>query len=120
MRGGPEEVAAVLSEELDALEVREVWDRLKETCYGYVEPGEAADQTTEEVLAPFLGELAKHQKLGIDTDANRMCMEIATGVVLVPVRVHLRVQGLGTRCADHLCRGSGGCVEGRRPEPGGC
>ena len=40
----PEEVAAVLYDQLDALEVEEVWDRARETRCGYVEPGEAADQ----------------------------------------------------------------------------
>jgi len=40
----PEEVAAVLYDGLDALEVEEVWDRAGRTRHGYVEPGEAADE----------------------------------------------------------------------------
>jgi hypothetical protein len=61
----PEEVVAELYDELDALKVEEVWDRAGEMRYGYVEPGEAADQMIEEVLEPFLGGLGKYQKLGI-------------------------------------------------------
>ena len=76
----PEEVAAELYDELDALEVEEVWDRAGETHYGYVEPGEAADQMIEEVLEPFLEELGKYQKLGMNTEANRMCMRLLLGL----------------------------------------
>jgi len=79
-RVDPEEVAAVLYDELDALEVEEVWDRAGRTRYGYVEPGEAADQMIEEVLEPFLEELTKHQKLGMNAEANRMCMGLLLGL----------------------------------------
>ena len=76
----PEEVAAELYDELDDLEVEEVWDRAGETRYGYVEPGEAADQMIEEVLEPFLKELGKYQKLGMNNEANRMCMGLLLGL----------------------------------------
>jgi len=75
-----EEVAAVLYDELDTLEVEEVWDRAGRTRHGYVEPGEAADQMIEEVLAPFLEELTKYQRLGMNTEANRMCMGLLLGL----------------------------------------
>ena len=75
-----EEVAAILYNQLAALEVEEVWDRAGETRYGYVEPSEAADQMIEEVLDPFLEELRKYQKLGMDTEANRMCMGLLLGL----------------------------------------
>jgi hypothetical protein len=75
-----EEVAAELYAELDALEVEEVWDRAGETRYGYVEPGEAADQMIEEVLEPFLEELGKYRKLGMNTETNRMCMGLLLGL----------------------------------------
>jgi hypothetical protein len=76
----PEEVAAVLYDQLDALEVEEVWDRARETRYGYVEPGEAADQMVEEVLEPFLEELGKYQRLGMNAEANRICMGLLLGL----------------------------------------
>jgi len=75
-----EEVAAVLYDELDALEVEEVWDRAGRTRHGYVEPGEAADQMIEEVLDSFLEELTKYQNLGMNTEANRMCMGLLLGL----------------------------------------
>ena len=76
----PEEVAAVLYDELDTLEVEEVWDRAGRTRHGYIEPGEAADQMIEEVLDPFLEELTKYQKIGMNTEANRMCMGLLMGL----------------------------------------
>jgi len=75
-----EEVAAALYGELDALEVEEVWDRAGRTRHGYVEPGEAADQMIEAVLAPFLEDLAKYQKLGLRAEANRMCEGLLLGL----------------------------------------
>jgi hypothetical protein len=76
----PEEVATVLYDELNFREVEEVWDRAGPKRYGYVEPGEAADQMIEEVLEPFLEELGKYQKLGMNTETNRMCMGLLLGL----------------------------------------
>jgi len=76
----PEEVAAVLYDELDALEVEEVWDRAGPKRHGYVDPGEAADQMVEEVIDPYLEELKKYQDLGMNTEANRMCMGLLLGL----------------------------------------
>jgi len=75
-----EEVAAVLYDELDALEVEEVWDRAGPKRHGYVDPGEAADQMIEEVIDPYLEELKKYQELGMNTEANRMCMGLLLGL----------------------------------------
>jgi len=75
----PEEVAADLYDALDALEVEEVWDRAGETRHGYVEPGEAADEMIEEVLEPFLEELKKYQKLGMNAEARQLCMGLLWG-----------------------------------------
>ena len=76
----PEEVAIVLYDELDALEVEEVWDRAGPTRHGYVDPGEAADQMIEEVIEPYLEELKKYQELGMNVEANRMCMGLLLGL----------------------------------------
>jgi hypothetical protein len=67
-----EEVAAVLYDELDALEVEEVWDRAGKTRHGYVEPSEAAYQMVEEVIDPYLEQLKKYQKLGMSAEANTL------------------------------------------------
>jgi hypothetical protein len=76
----PEEVAAVLYDELDALEVEEVWDRAGPKRHGYVDPGEAADEMVEEVIEPYLEEIKKYQELGMNTEANRMCMGLLLGL----------------------------------------
>jgi hypothetical protein len=76
----PEDIAAVLYDELDALEVEEVWDRAGPTRHGYVDPGEAADQMIEEVIEPYLEELRKYHALDMNTEANRMCMGLLLGL----------------------------------------
>jgi hypothetical protein len=74
-----EEVAVILYDELDALEVEEVWDRAGRTRHGYVELGEAADQMIAAVLAPLLDDLTRYQKLGLGAEANRMCEGLLLG-----------------------------------------
>jgi hypothetical protein len=76
----PEEVAFELYGELNFLEVEEVWDRAGPTRHGYVDPGEAADQMIEEVIGPYLEELKKYQELGMNVEANRMCMGLLLGL----------------------------------------
>lgn len=74
-----EEVAAVLYDELEALEVEEVWERAGRKRHGYVETGDAAYQMIEEVLTPFLADLARYQKLGLRDEANQMCEGLLLG-----------------------------------------
>ncbi len=76
----PEEIGFLLFEELNSLEVEEVWDRAGPTRHGYVDPAEAADGMIDEVIEPFLEELKKYQKLGMRTEANRMCMGLLLGL----------------------------------------
>ena len=76
----PGEVAFVLYDELNLLEVEEVWDRAGPTRYGYVEPGEAAYGMIEEIIEPYLEELKKYQRLGMKAQANRMCMGLLQGL----------------------------------------
>ena len=81
LRGvAPEEIAAALYDELNGLDVEEVWYRAGRTRYGYVEPHEAAEQMIEETIAPFLEELKKYQALGMNAEANRMCMGLLLGL----------------------------------------
>ena len=75
-----EEVASVLYDELDALEVEKVWAQAGRTRYGYVEPIEVADEMVGAVIAPFLGKLRKHQVLGMNEQANRMCRGLLLGL----------------------------------------
>ncbi len=77
-----EEVAAILYDALEALEVEEVWERAGRKRHGYVETGDAAYQMIEEVLTPFLADLARYQKLGLRDEANRMCEGLLLGFYL--------------------------------------
>ncbi len=75
-----EEVAAALYDELDALEVEEVWDRAGRTRHGYVETSEVAEQMIEAVLAPYLEELSRYQALGMGLEAREMCQGLMLGL----------------------------------------
>jgi hypothetical protein len=75
-----EEVSAVLYDELDALEVEEVWDRAGKTRHGYVDTSEAAYRMVEEVIDPYLEQLKKYQKLGMSTEANTLCKGLLLGL----------------------------------------
>jgi len=76
-----EEIAAAVHAELDGLEVEEVWDRAGPSYRnGYVDPGEAAYQMMEEVLNPFFFELEKYQRLGMNAQANQVCMGLLMGL----------------------------------------
>ncbi len=74
-----EEVAAALYDELETLEVEEVWERAGRKRHGYVETGEVAYQMIEAALTPFLADLARYQKLGLRDEANRMCEGLLLG-----------------------------------------
>ena len=76
----PEDVAFALCEELDLLDVTEVWDRAGRTRFGYVEPSEVAYEMIEEVLEPYLEELKKYHRLGMNAQANQMCMGLLLGL----------------------------------------
>jgi len=75
-----EEVAFELYEELEFLEVEEVWDQAGPTRHGYVDPGEAADEMVDEIVEPYLEEPKKLQALGMSAQANRMCMGLLLGL----------------------------------------
>ncbi len=75
-----EEVAFALYEELNALEVEDVWDRAGPKRHGYIDPGEAADEMVDEVITPCLEELKKYRALGMNAEANRMCMGLLLGL----------------------------------------
>lgn len=76
----PEEVSFMLYDELNFLEIEEVWDRAGRTRHGYVEPYEAVDEMMHEVIDPYLEELKKCQKLGMSAEANRVCMGLLWGL----------------------------------------
>jgi hypothetical protein len=54
--GEIEGIAEALTEELEMLNIQEVWDNSGSTRYGYVDPNDLACEMLEEVLEPFLNE----------------------------------------------------------------
>lgn len=73
-------VAAGLYEDLEALEVEDVWNRSGKTRYGYVETSEAAYQMIEEVIDPYLKQIKKYQTLGLAAEACKLCMGLLLGL----------------------------------------
>jgi hypothetical protein len=74
-----EEIPETLRYELESLTPEEVWDRAGNTRYGYVETSEAAEQMMEEVLEPYLEEMRKYHKTGLDREAQQMCQGLMLG-----------------------------------------
>lgn len=74
-----EEVTGTLRNDLEGLTPEEVWDRAGNTRYGYVEPGEAAEQMIEEVITPCLEEMRKYHKTGLAWEAQQMCKGLLLG-----------------------------------------
>ncbi|MBN1313407.1 MAG: hypothetical protein JXB30_18515 [Anaerolineae bacterium] len=75
-----EEIALELFDDLEHLEVEEVWDRAGPKRHGYVDTGEAAEEMIREVMEAYLEELKKYQALGMNTQANQMCMGLLFGL----------------------------------------
>lgn len=74
-----EEVAFVLYDELTLLKVEEVWDRAGAKRHGYVDPTDAAYEMIGRVLDPYLQDLKKYQRLGMNAEANQICMGLLLG-----------------------------------------
>ncbi len=74
-----EDVAGALLDDLEGLTPEEVWDRAGNTRDGYVETGEAAEEMIQELLDPYLEEMRKCHKIGLDREAQQMCMGLLLG-----------------------------------------
>lgn len=75
-----DDIAFEVYNELDRLEVEELWDRSGKTRHGYVEPFEEAWMMLEEVLEPFVEDIKKYQKLGMSMEAKNYCIGIIKGI----------------------------------------
>ena len=75
-----DDIAVEVYNELDRLEVEELWDRSGKTRYGHVEPSEEAWVMFEEVLKPFVEEMKKYQKLIMFMEAKNYCIGIIKGI----------------------------------------
>lgn len=76
----PDQVAAAVVADLESLEAEEVWARAGRTRHGYVDTSEAADAMMAEALQPYLDELQKYQRLGLNVPARRQCMGLILGL----------------------------------------
>jgi hypothetical protein len=76
----PEDIALDLYAELDALDVREVWDRAGATRHGYIEPQEVASEMIEQVIEPFWQEMHKYAQMGFHAQAKQVCVGLLLGL----------------------------------------
>lgn len=75
-----EDITSDVYNELDMIDVEELWQRSGKTRYGYVDPSEESWVMFEEVLAPFIDEMKKHQKLATPSLAKKYCIGIIQGI----------------------------------------
>jgi hypothetical protein len=76
----PEEVSDDVYSELDGLDVEELWDRSGKTRHGYVDPVDEAYEMFEKVLNPFIDEMKRYQKMGLNEEAKKYCIGIIMGI----------------------------------------
>jgi hypothetical protein len=76
----PESISDDVYSELDGLDVEELWDRSGKTRHGYVDPGDEAYEMLEEVLNPFIDEMKRYQKMGLNEEAKKYCIGIIMGI----------------------------------------
>src|SRR5229473_3794898 len=73
-------VAANVKDELESLDVDDIFDKSGARHDGYVDPGEAAFQMFEEALAPFLQDMERYRTLGLHEQASACCLGILQGI----------------------------------------
>jgi hypothetical protein len=73
-------VAANVKDELESLDVDDIFDKSGARRDGYVDPGEAAFQMFEEALAPFLQDMERYRTLGLPEQASACCLGILQGI----------------------------------------
>lgn len=79
-----EEVEEDVAFGLESLSVEDVWERSGTRPDGsYVDPIEAAWEVMEEVLAPFLADLARRLELGRRMEATMLCQGVLLGLYRV-------------------------------------
>jgi hypothetical protein len=75
-----DEVAGCVQEELESLDVEDVWDRSGAKRDGYVDTGETAWEMFEAALEPFREEMEKYRQLSMLEQAEAVCLGILKGV----------------------------------------
>ena len=80
----PDDVAAEVLQELDFLEVEDVWHQAGASRDGYRETDEIADEMIGNALEPYREDLGRYQKLDMLEEATYICMRHHCRIV--PVR----------------------------------
>ena len=75
-----DEVAESLFDELESLDVEDLWDSSGKTRDGYIEPVERADEMIDEVLESYYNELESYVKLSDFNKAKSYCKGILKGI----------------------------------------
>jgi len=78
----PDDVAAEVFQELDFLEVKDVWNQAGASRDGYRDTDEVADEMIINALAPHTEELSRYQRLDMQEEATYICMGIISGLYL--------------------------------------
>ncbi len=81
-------MAYVIRDELESLEVEEVWDTAGKTRNGYVEPSEAADRMIARVIEPYQKEIEHYNKIGMTAAAAHLCLGVIWGLYLFETEVN--------------------------------
>jgi hypothetical protein len=74
------DIAFDVRNNLDGIEVEELWERSGSKRYGYVDVSEESWVMFEEALEPFLNEMEKYQKMGLEKEAKNYCIGIINGI----------------------------------------
>ena len=74
------EIAEHVFDELNSIEVEDLWDQSGSTRYGYVDPNDRAWEMFEEQLDPFIEQMEKYQNLSMYTEAKKYCLGILRGI----------------------------------------
>ena len=75
-----ESIADEVYFELNGLDVEDLWDRSGKTRHGYVDPVDEAFEMFEEVIKPFIDEMKRYQKMGLQEEAKNYCIGIIKGI----------------------------------------
>jgi hypothetical protein len=73
-------MAENVKDELESLDVDDIFDKSGAQRDEYVDPGEAAFQMFEEALAPFLQDIERYRTLGLSEQASACCLGILQGI----------------------------------------
>lgn len=74
-----EDIALGLVDELERLQVEDVWDRSGPTRDGYVETDVVATEMIDDVLVPYMEEMKKYHDFGMSQEADELCKGTIAG-----------------------------------------